>query len=113
MVDVVTGDANSACNRLSKSQLASHPEISAMNVAMEGIVTCFNQAQKEPLNHLRISKEVSASRRSILESSLNYGTKAGLEHDGFYGVLDCLARRGNTGDNFEPDEQPLGNIFPD
>ena len=64
-----------------------------------------------------------------LESSLNYGTTARLEHDGFHRVLDCLVthalhwaktnrmrdpREGNVTDNLKPDENhPLGNIFPD
>ena len=58
-----------------------------MNVVMEGIVNCFNQAQKEPLNHRRISAEVSASQRSKLESSLMRSSEAGLEYAGFYVVL--------------------------
>ena len=42
-------------------------------------------AEKEPLNHLRVSSEVSASRRSTLQSSFK------IRHDGLHCVLDCLA----------------------
>ena len=77
LVDVITGDANLARKKLSKNQLIARPEFSAMHLAMEGIVKCFHEAHG-----------CAASKRSALESSLDYGAATTLEHDDFYGVLD-------------------------
>lgn len=70
MVDVITSDA--ARNQLRKNQLVQHPQISAINVAMEGIVQCFNKAQS-----VRVTTEFAASRKSIMEASLKHGSKTG------------------------------------
>ena len=128
-VDVITGDANSASNKINKSQEVQHPQISAINMAMEAIVTCFNQSQSHPLDYLRVSTEVSASKRSIIEAALKHGTSQGIEHDGYFGLLDALVtnifhwgktdhmrdcRERHISDDFQIDEnQPLGNIYPD
>ena len=67
MVGVMTGDANSACNKLN-----------SLRLAMEGIVKCFSDAQEEPLNQLRAQslEEIHFGicyqiRRSILWSMMN------------------------------------------
>ena len=52
MVDIVTGDANSARSKINKKQLAKHLQVSALHVVMEGIVECFNSAQSTPMGHI-------------------------------------------------------------
>ena len=129
MVDVLTGDANSACNKFGKRQEVQHPQMSAITYAIEGIVDSFNKANGDPLQHIRVSTEVAASKRSIINASLKHGSKSSLDVDDFYGVLDSLVthvfhwaktnrmydcRKRNTPEDYKPDpELPLGSIYPD
>ena len=70
-------------NQLSNNQLEHAAQASAIKVAMEGVVQCANKAQRDPMNHPRITTEVAASERSILEASLKHGSRTGLGHDAF------------------------------
>ena len=64
MVDIATGDANSACNRLNSKQLLSHPQVSTLNIVMEGIAEVFNAKQGDPLKQILISSGCAASIHS-------------------------------------------------
>ena len=64
VVDIVTSDANSACNRLSKKQWISLAKLSAVQIVTGGFAEVFNAQQKGP----------KYGSKSTLETDPTYST---------------------------------------